>query len=61
MFRRVILEDWHQWVPYVSFGITFSVFLIVLIRALLMRKDKAEHMAHLPLENPSDEFSNQNH
>ena len=60
MFRRVILEDWHQWVPYVSFGITFSVFLIVLVRALLMRKEKAEHRAHLPLENSADDLFNQN-
>jgi cytochrome c oxidase cbb3-type subunit IV len=51
MFRRVVLEDWHLWVPYISFGITFAVFVIVVLRALLMRRDKADHMARLPLED----------
>jgi hypothetical protein len=60
MFRRVVLEEWHQWVPYISFGITFAVFVIMVLRALLMRKDTADHMAHLPLEN-QDNPSNLSH
>jgi hypothetical protein len=50
MFRRVIIEDWHQYLPMIGFALTFGVFLFMLLRALLMRREKCHALAHLPLE-----------
>ena len=52
MFRRVIIEDWHQYLPMIGFALTFAVFLVMLLRALLMRREKCQTLAHLPLEEP---------
>lgn len=51
MFRRVIIEDWHQYLPMIGFALTFAVFLAMLLRALLMRREKCHALAHLPLED----------
>lgn len=51
MFRRVITESWHDWAPYAGFAITFIVFMLAFIRTLLMRKDRAEQAARLPLDD----------
>lgn len=51
MFRRVLYENWHNLVPVVAFFLTFAVFMVALIRALLMRKDIASAMSLLPLDD----------
>lgn len=51
MFRRVVIDSWHDWAPYAAFAITLAVFIVVLVRTLLMRKDRVEHIARLPLED----------
>lgn len=51
MFRRVILESWHEFVPYVCFGLIAGVFLIVVVRALLMTKSDVQHLASMPLQD----------
>lgn len=51
MFRHVIYESWLNWVPWVSFAVTGSVFLICAGRALFLKKEKTEHLAHLPLDD----------
>ena len=51
MFKRIIFEDWHSWVPILSFVLTFAAFLVFFVRALLMKSDKAETMARLPLDD----------
>lgn len=60
MFRRVILEDWQEWVPYASTGVLFFIYFVMVIWALLMRKPRAEKMANLPIEN-QEIHSNQSH
>ena len=50
MFRRVIIEDWHQTLPMIGFALTFGVFLFMLLRALLMRREKCRALAALPLD-----------
>ena len=50
MFRRVIIEDWHQYLPMIGFALTFGVFLFMLLRALLMRRESCLALANLPLE-----------
>ena len=49
MFKRVIYEDWQTLVPIIAFVLTFSVFLIQVLRALLIKRPHAERLASLPL------------
>ncbi|MGE9292259.1 cbb3-type cytochrome c oxidase subunit 3 [Ruficoccus sp. ZRK36] len=51
MFHRITYEDWTSIVPIIGFVLTFSVFLVIVVRAILMKKKKRDHMANLPLEN----------
>lgn len=55
MFRRVITESWHDWAPCVAFALTFTIFTVAFIRALLMRRESVQRIALLPLddENPA--------
>ena len=55
MWNRIQYDTWTDIVPIVAFVCTFSVFLVLSIRALLMKKKDAKRMAHLPLEEqPGD-------
>ncbi len=54
MFKRIILEDWQNLVPVISFTVTAGIFFIAIIRALLMNRDRAEQLANLPLETTQD-------
>ncbi|HEY1051214.1 MAG TPA: hypothetical protein VGE39_15695 [Prosthecobacter sp.] len=51
MFRSVIYEAWLNWIPYVAFGVTGLVFFTFIIRAIALNKDRADQMAHLPLDD----------
>lgn len=51
MFRNVIYETWLNWVPYVAFGVTMAVFITFSLRAIVLRKDRAEQLARLPLDD----------
>lgn len=53
MFKRIIYDEWTTIVPLISFWFTFSVFLIICIRAFLLKKDTVNHMGCLPLEEDS--------
>ena len=50
MYSRIVYENWHSIVPVVAFAVTFTVFTIAFMRALVMRKDKADAMAAKPLD-----------
>lgn len=54
MFKRIFVEDWAQIIPVISFFIFASVFIVVSIKALKLRKSERERLASLPLENPSN-------
>ena len=58
MFRRVILEDWQNTATMIALGLTFAVFVIATIFALVMKKDHASRMANLPLENKKENSPN---
>ncbi len=49
MFQRVILESWHDYVPYVCFALIGGSFLAILLRAVLMRPEEAGRLAAMPL------------
>lgn len=53
MFKRVIYDNWTLIVPIVAFCFTILFYSAMVIRAALLRSDKADHMASLPLEDPS--------
>ncbi|MGJ8725977.1 MAG: hypothetical protein ACSHYB_15590 [Roseibacillus sp.] len=51
MFHRIIHENWVAVIPIAAFLLTFTVFIGVLIRAVVMKKDKRDHLASLPLDD----------
>ena len=53
-FKRVVFEDWVHWVPTFSFGVFFMIFMVVAMRAMLLKKEDRERMAAMPLQDPSD-------
>lgn len=57
MFKRIIYDDLAGFVPEVSFWLTFSVFLIIAVRAILLRKREVQSLAEIPFqeEQPIDE------
>ncbi|MDF1737650.1 MAG: hypothetical protein P1U86_00720 [Verrucomicrobiales bacterium] len=54
MFRRVILESWHDYVPYVCFALIGGAFIMILIRVFTMSKDDVDRISHIPLEDNTD-------
>ncbi len=54
MFKRLIYEDWTRIVPIISFVLTFGVFAFTAIRAVLIPKNRREHLANLPLKDSLD-------
>lgn len=51
MYKRVLYENWADWVPYLAFGITALVFFSFVIRAITLRKERADQMSRMPLED----------
>ena len=54
MYKRVLYETWAAWVPYLAFGVTALVFLSFVVRALTLRRERADQMARLPLEDEAE-------
>ncbi|MGE9291892.1 MAG: hypothetical protein ACQKBT_12910 [Puniceicoccales bacterium] len=62
MFKRIQYAEWQEILPILAFCISFLLFLLIVIRAIRMRKDKASKMANLPLseeKNKSDSSDNE--
>jgi len=51
MFKRIIYENWTDGMPQIAFWLTFSVFLAITARALLIKKSHIEHMENLPFQD----------
>ncbi|MFQ3225801.1 MAG: hypothetical protein ACI8Z5_002066 [Lentimonas sp.] len=51
MFKRIIYADWTSIIPLISFWLTFGVFLLITVRAVLLKKTTVNHMENLPLED----------
>lgn len=51
MFKRIVYEDWVHIVPIISFVVTFGVFAMTTVRALLIPKNRRDHLANLPLQD----------
>lgn len=50
MFKRIFHEEWTGVVPIIAFGITFIFFVVMIVRAVRMKKAKRDHLSSLPLE-----------
>jgi cbb3-type cytochrome oxidase subunit 3 len=51
MFRRIVIEEWHNTVAAIAFAITAGVFIAVIIRTFMMKRDQIDHAASLPLDD----------
>ncbi len=51
MFKRVLYENWHTIVPILAFAGTALFYGVMVLRGTLMQKEKANHLAHLPLDD----------
>ena len=51
MFHRVTLEQWQEIAPMIAFGLSFLVFLTVLARTLLTRRERCNELAAMPLDD----------
>jgi archaellum biogenesis protein FlaJ (TadC family) len=51
MWKRIPIDDWQIALTLGVFALTFSVFLFVLIRSILMPDSKKKHMENIPFEN----------
>ncbi len=49
MFQRVILESWHDYVPYICFALIGGSFLAIIIRAAFMKPEESGRLAAMPL------------
>jgi cbb3-type cytochrome oxidase subunit 3 len=54
MFKRMIVEDWAYYIPFISFFIFAIVFAAVTVRALRIGKKERTRLASLPLENNAE-------
>ncbi len=50
MFRRLILEEWQNVLLIIGFVLAFTGFVLLVARALAMRKIERKYLAHLPLK-----------
>lgn len=61
MFKRLTYEDWQAMIPVIAFLLTFAGFLVFSLRALFMRRESAERLSALPLEDASTSASESKH
>lgn len=50
MFSRVPWESWQILFPIIAFTLIFLGFLFFVLRAVFMKKKKADRLSRLPLE-----------
>lgn len=50
MFKRVILENWHESIPYICFALIAGAFCVIVFRALMMSPSEVKRIAALPLD-----------
>ncbi|MBC8127772.1 MAG: hypothetical protein H8M99_11590 [Gloeobacteraceae cyanobacterium ES-bin-144] len=51
MFKRVFVEDWALYIPYIAFFKFFTVFIMVSIRAMRLGEAERNRLALLPLDD----------
>ena len=61
MFKRLTYEEWQAMIPVIAFLLTFAGVLVFSLRALFMRRESAERLSALPLEDASTSASESKH
>lgn len=51
MFKRVIYDHWSLIIALGAFALTATVYGVMVIRAMLMKPERREQMAALPLDD----------
>ncbi|MFO1486801.1 MAG: hypothetical protein U1F71_25805 [Verrucomicrobiaceae bacterium] len=51
MYKRLIYDTALDWVPYVAFAVTAIVFITFVVRAISLRKDRADQLSRIPLDD----------
>lgn len=51
MFKRVIYDNWSLIIALGAFALTATVYGVMVIRAMLMKPERREQMAALPLDD----------
>jgi len=54
MFKRILIDDMVSLFTFISFLISFSLFLLFVWRALRMKKTQVSHFENLPFANEND-------
>ncbi len=55
MFKRIILEEWHEGLlPYLAFGFIFIGFIVGVIWAIRMPSAEADRAARIPLDHEDE-------
>jgi hypothetical protein len=55
LFKRMILDQWTDWLPAVSFALVFLVFLFAVVRALAGSRHRIDYLAALPFDGDEPE------
>ncbi|MDA0767770.1 MAG: hypothetical protein O3A92_13215 [Verrucomicrobia bacterium] len=53
MWNRINYADWVTIIPILAFLLTFTVFVLLVTRTLLMKKPRLKQLASLPLDQGS--------
>ena len=61
MFKRLSYDEWQMMIPIIAFLITFIGFLVFTIRAICMRREEANQLSRLPLDDAQPSASENDH
>lgn len=61
MFSRVTYESFQLIFPLIGFFLIFGVFIAVLVKVFLMKKEGVDHLSRLPLEDEEVPSKPENH
>lgn len=51
MPKNIIVDNAALWQALAAFTLTFSIFVVIMVRAWKMRKNESDHMSSLPLDD----------
>ena len=59
MPKNIIVDNQAFWQALAAFILTFSVFVVIMVRAWKMRKGESDHMSSLPLDDDDSDTTQQ--
>lgn len=58
MFQRLANSTWDEIIPVLGLISATIAFLLIILKAFLMKKDRVDHMSNLPLQDDEDSAKN---